>query len=115
MIIRPKAGISKPFSMIDSAEVEVLEEAEANTMPLILSDWRHRTSEQTMRDQSAAGFATAVCIDSLLVNGKGAVDCWSREEINALASPAVRPVFGAAGLQMTDKGYTLFSISGGFS
>ena len=105
--IKPKTGTEKPFAMISSAEVDLLEEAEASTMPLMLSDWRHRTSDQTWDDELAANFETAICMDSLLLNGKGAVDCWSRAEINKFTSPAVAPIFAANGIQMTDKGYAL--------
>ncbi|KAF1935929.1 hypothetical protein EJ02DRAFT_427971 [Clathrospora elynae] len=102
--IKPKPGIPKPFSKIAPTEVDLLEEAESNTTPLVLSDWRHRTSDETWHDQVASGFASSVCMDSLLVNGKGAVDCWSRKDIDALTSPDVVELFSVNGLQMTDKG-----------
>lgn len=43
-------------------------------------------------------------MDSLLINGKGAVDCWPRKEIDALTSPSVAPLLQANGLKFTDKG-----------
>lgn len=107
MIIRPKEGIPKPFVLISKADVDSLEEAEANVQPLILTDWRHRTADQTWSDQVASGLESAICMDSLLVNGKGAVDCWSREDINAYVDPAIAPLLKSNGLQLTDKGYVL--------
>ncbi|KAF1931350.1 multicopper oxidase [Didymella exigua CBS 183.55] len=104
IIIEPKAGLSKPFDKIAPAQVELLEEAEASAAPLLLSDWRHRTSEETWADQLASGLESAICMDSLLVNGKGAVDCWSREEITKFTSPGIAPVLTLGGLEMTDKG-----------
>ncbi|KAF3006914.1 hypothetical protein E8E13_011206 [Curvularia kusanoi] len=105
IIIKPKRGVAKPFHKIAPAEVALLEEAEAKVAPLLLSDWRHRTSEQTWADQLASGIESAICMDSLLVNGKGAVDCWSRAELNQFTSPALVPVLAQAGnLELSDKG-----------
>ncbi|CAO2655528.1 Nn.00g043310.m01.CDS01 [Neocucurbitaria sp. VM-36] len=104
IIIKPKAGAPKPFHLIAPEEVNLLEEAEANVAPMILTDWRHRTSEETWQDQLASGLESAICMDSLLVNGKGSVDCWSREEINAFTNPEIVPLLQANNLQMTNKG-----------
>ena len=103
--IKPKAGIAKPFDKIAPADIGLLEKAEANVVPLLLSDWRHRTSEQTWADQLASGLESSICMDSLLVNGKGAVNCWSREEINQFTSPGIAPVLAQMNLELTDKGY----------
>lgn len=104
MIIKPKPGNSKPFHLIAPEEVDLLEDAEENVSPLILTDWRHRTSEQTWNDQVASNVQSAACMDSLLVNGKGAVNCWSRQEITASVNQDVAPILQANGLQLTDKG-----------
>lgn len=104
MYIKPKSGAENPFHLIDPAEVDLLKEAEASIAPMILSDWRHKTSDATWQDQLASGIESAICMDSLLVNGKGAVDCWSREDINAFTNPAIVPLLQANGLQMTNKG-----------
>lgn len=103
--ITPKPGIAKPFGMISEEEVELLEEAEAAVQPVLLTDWRHRTSEQTWKDQVASGIESAICMDSLLVNGKGAVECWPREEIDANVDPSITPILKSNGLKLTDKGY----------
>ncbi|KAJ4371150.1 hypothetical protein N0V83_004366 [Neocucurbitaria cava] len=104
MYIKPKAGAENPFHLIDPAEVDLLKETEASVAPMILSDWRHKTSDATWQDQLASGIESAICMDSLLVNGKGAVDCWSREDINTFTNPAIVPLLQANGLQMTNKG-----------
>ncbi|KAJ4359831.1 uncharacterized protein N0V89_000387 [Didymosphaeria variabile] len=104
IIIKPKAGIAKPFDKIAPEDVKLLEAAEARVTPLIISDWRHKTSSETWDLEVAAGLESAVCVDSLLVNGKGAVDCWSREELTKYTNPAVAPVLQQANLSMTDKG-----------
>jgi hypothetical protein len=89
VIIKPLGGNPKPFHMI-STDIHLLEEAEAQVKPLLLSDWRHRPSVPTWNDEVASGIATAECMDSLLVNGKGRVDCWPRAEIDAFINPASR-------------------------
>ncbi|ORY08454.1 Cupredoxin [Clohesyomyces aquaticus] len=104
IIIKPKSGLSKPFTAISPDEVDALEAAEKNVRPLLLSDWRHTTSERTWELQLASGIESAVCMDSLLINGKGAVDCWSREEITQFTSPGIAPLLQQNNLTMTDKG-----------
>lgn len=108
IIIKPRVGIPKPFAKIAPAEVDLLEEAEANVAPLLLSDWRHRTSDETWNDQIASGLESAICMDSLLVNGKGSVSCWSREDIDAFTNPSIAPLLKSNGLQLTNKGYVRF-------
>jgi hypothetical protein len=73
-------------------------------VPLLLSDWRHRSSEQIWADQLASGLESSICMDSLLVNGKGAVDCWSRAELTQFTSPGIAPLLAAGNLELTDKG-----------
>ncbi|KAJ4403667.1 hypothetical protein N0V91_006367 [Didymella pomorum] len=104
IIIKSKAGTVKPFDKVDPVAVHLLEEAEADVVPLLLSDWRHRTSEQTWGDQLASGLESSICMDSLLVNGKGAVDCWSRAELIQFTSPGIAPLLAAGNLELTDKG-----------
>lgn len=91
--------------MISSTDVHLLEEAEAQVKPLLLSDWRHRPSQLTFNDTIASGIDTQNCMDSVLVNGKGAVDCWPRSQIDEFVSPAVAPLLTTSGLKLTDKGY----------
>lgn len=43
-------------------------------------------------------------MDSILVNGKGAVDCWSRADITQFTSPGIAPVLTLGNLELTDKG-----------
>jgi FtsP/CotA-like multicopper oxidase with cupredoxin domain len=105
IIIKPQPGTLKPFAKISAADVQLLEHAESHVRPLMLSDWRHRTSDQTWNDTVTSGIDTTVCMDSVVINGKGSVDCWPRADINAAVSPAAAPFLNATGLQLTDKGY----------
>lgn len=54
--------------------------------PLILSDWRNIPSGKIIDIETAANMETP-CLDSLLINGKGTVNCWSAEKIASLLSP----------------------------
>ncbi|KAF2020995.1 multicopper oxidase [Aaosphaeria arxii CBS 175.79] len=104
IIIKPKSGITKPFDKIAPAEVELLEAAESKVTPLVVSDWRHTGSKHTWDLQLASGIESSICMDSILLNGKGAVNCWSREDISAFTSPAIAPLLKELNLTMTDKG-----------
>jgi FtsP/CotA-like multicopper oxidase with cupredoxin domain len=104
IVIRPRAGILKPFNFIPGADFDELEEAESNSQPLLLTDWRHRTSDETWNDQMASGIESAVCMDSLLVNGRGVVECLSREDIDAAVDPGILPLLTQNGLKLTNKG-----------
>lgn len=67
--------------------------AEENTSPLLLSDWRLLTSEQIWDAEEASG-VDAFCANALLINGKGSVTCFSQDEINALTTPAQKGALG---------------------
>ncbi|KAF2689829.1 multicopper oxidase [Lentithecium fluviatile CBS 122367] len=73
-------------------------------IPVVVSDRRHTTSERTWELELASGLESAICMDALLVNGKGAVDCWPREQITQFTNPGLVPLFQENNLQMTDKG-----------
>lgn len=91
--------------MIAPDETEWLTMAEAEVKPLLLSVWNHRTSSQILDDQVASGLETSLCLDSVLVNGKGSVDCWSRKEIEQYTGSGFAPLLSPGNLSLTDKGY----------
>ena len=103
MIIKPSPSVEKPFAKID-ADIHALKHAESKSRPLLLGDWRHTTSDRTWELQVASGLESAICMDSLLVNGKGAVSCWSREDIDRFTNPGIAPLLEQNGLEMTNKG-----------
>ena len=49
-------------------------------------------------------------MDSILVNGKGAVNCLPQQELNSLVNPNLATVLQQANLQVTDKGSVLRHI-----
>lgn len=79
--------------------------AEANTQPIMLSDWRLLTSEEIWAAEEATGL-DAHCVNALLVNGKGSIECFARDTIDALTTDAQKSVLN--GESLTDMAYVLF-------
>jgi FtsP/CotA-like multicopper oxidase with cupredoxin domain len=106
IIIKPKRGLKRPFDMItdDPDELDLLRAAEGNVQPLILSDWRHMTSHDSWDIQKDSKVESSSCMDSVLVNGKGAVYCWKPDEIEYFTKPEVKPLLEENDMTMTDKG-----------
>jgi hypothetical protein len=44
-------------------------------------------------------------MDSILVNGKGAVECFSRDVLDAFQAPSIAHIMKPNNLSLTDKGY----------
>jgi hypothetical protein len=105
IIIKPADDIPRPFDKIEGADYGELWTAEQNVQPVLLSDWRHKTSEETWTDQLASGVETAICMDSVLVNGKGAVECLSRDVLDAFQAPDIAHIMKPNNLSLTNKGY----------
>ncbi|KAL2006467.1 hypothetical protein VTN00DRAFT_9135 [Thermoascus crustaceus] len=99
--IRPDKSVERPFGKIttDAGELEAMLAAEEKTKPIILSDWRHLTSEEVWEAEEATGL-DAYCSNSLLINGKGSVNCFSRETIDQWTTPAHKMVLN--GTRLTD-------------
>ncbi len=104
IIIRPSHSAAKPFGLIsnDSREVRAMEKAERETVPLLLSDWRHTTADETWNLTLRAGFEVP-CFDSVLINGKGSVRCRTVDEINSLLKQEQKDLLKAFNSTMTDK------------
>jgi len=104
--IKPADFVERPFALIsnDSNELEAMRKAEENTKPLVLSDWRHLPSEKVWEAEEATGL-DAFCANSLLINGKGSVNCLSRATIDEFTSPALKLLLN--GSQLTDMGCVL--------
>ena len=104
IIIKPKSSITKPFSKIPGADVKALQQAEDNVSPLVVSDWRHVTSDQTWQYSLDSGFESALCQDTILLNGKGYIDCWSKADLTKYTNPAWAPILQQMNLTITAKG-----------
>ncbi|GKT49756.1 laccase abr2 [Colletotrichum spaethianum] len=85
IVIHPEASAARPFDKISNqpATVRAMKQAEASVRPLVLSDHRHVTSERGWEINVASGLETP-CYDSILINGKGRVECWAPEKMASL-------------------------------
>jgi FtsP/CotA-like multicopper oxidase with cupredoxin domain len=83
--VEPRSDVQRPFSKISTVpyELQAMLQAEKNTHPIMLSDWRAFTSEETLQIEEDSG-VQATCANAILVNGKGAVICPPQDHINAL-------------------------------
>ncbi|KAM0280847.1 hypothetical protein ACHAQH_003877 [Verticillium albo-atrum] len=105
ILIHPRQDRQKPFSLIssDSLAISAMKAAELAAKPLVLSDIRHMPSQRVW-DIAAEANVELTCYDSLLVNGKGGIQCRSPEEIESLQSREQNMFLDTFGGAMTDKG-----------
>ena len=109
LIIHPKKSRPTPFSLIskDPKTLSAISKAVANVKPLVLSDWRNFNSDEVYGIEAAANMEVP-CYDSLLINGKGKVNCWSPEKIASSITPAQQQLLKLGGATaMTAKAYVL--------
>lgn len=101
--VRADDSVERPFRLIteDKETLEAMHKAEENTTPILLSDWRQLTSEEIWQAEEATGL-DAMCVNAILVNGKGSVNCLGQETLNAATTTPQRNVLGDASL--TDIG-----------
>jgi len=107
LIIHPKKDRPSPFSLIskDQSTLSAINKAVAEIKPLLLSDWRNIPSARAEEFQIASGMDVP-CYDSLLINGKGKVDCWSADKLASLLSATQQQLLKAANATaLTAKGY----------
>ncbi|KIW52025.1 hypothetical protein, variant 3 [Exophiala xenobiotica] len=76
LLIHPSPSRRRPFESLarDSTELEVMLQAERAATPLLLTDWYHRLSDVIYDEYFTTG-AFPQCVDSLLANGYGRVQC----------------------------------------
>ncbi|PWY72964.1 L-ascorbate oxidase [Aspergillus heteromorphus CBS 117.55] len=93
--VEPDESVPRPFHLISNrtADLRALLQAEKNTQPLIISDWRYFTAEQTLEIEEASG-VQAYCANSVLLNGKGSILCPPQEHINELTRSGEKGVLG---------------------
>ncbi|KUJ08107.1 laccase TilA [Mollisia scopiformis] len=101
--IQPKSGTPTPFTMIsnDSNTLRQLNEQVNNPQIVMLSDWSHFTSQE-LHDVSIAAGIDPLCGDSILINGKGNVNCPGVPFLMSLVPPTITPLL--MGQNLTDKG-----------
>lgn len=101
--IRPSASVEKPFHLItkNSIERRSIERAEQHSSPIMVSDWRQLTSEQVWNAEKATHL-DSYCVNALLINGKGSINCLDRNTLNKHLSPAQKTLLN--GQNITDTG-----------
>ncbi|KAH6651959.1 multicopper oxidase [Truncatella angustata] len=105
IVIHPKAGTVTPYSLItqDPASLHAIKEAEKHRIPMLLSDWRHIISDLEW-DISKESRIEHICFDSIIVNGKGNVNCLTPEQMAPLTIPAQAGLLSLVnGSTLTDK------------
>ncbi|KAK2800144.1 hypothetical protein FQN50_008239 [Emmonsiellopsis sp. PD_5] len=103
IVIKPAEGRPAPFKQITSspAELKKIRKAELNPKPMFVSDWSHYTSHEYFTI-AKEGVIDNICVDSILINGKGSVICKSQDEYNSMARPDQKLLLGEE--KLTDKG-----------
>ncbi|KAJ9298682.1 hypothetical protein DTO271G3_3649 [Paecilomyces variotii] len=113
--INPKPGSPQPFGLISNNEddIRAMRRAEANPRLVVLSDWDHLTSEEYQGLQEYSGL-DIFCVDSILINGRGAVHCPSADELYSYETPYLKGAID--NLNLTDKGCypNIFKTQGAF-
>ncbi|OJJ48518.1 hypothetical protein ASPZODRAFT_150730 [Penicilliopsis zonata CBS 506.65] len=114
--INPAPGTPAPWDLIsqDKTDIKNLEKAELNTNLVVLSDWDHLTSEEYQNLQVESGL-DLFCVDSVLINGKGAIYCPGSEEIASLETSYLKA--SIANQPLSDKGCypNIYKTQGNFS
>ncbi|PYH89083.1 L-ascorbate oxidase [Aspergillus ellipticus CBS 707.79] len=103
LYVEPDESVQKPFHLISNrtADLRALAQAEKNTQPIIISDWRYFTAEEMLDIEEASG-VQAYCANSILFNGKGSIMCPPQDHINELTRSGEKDVLG--NLTMSDMG-----------
>ncbi|KAL7410076.1 multicopper oxidase-domain-containing protein [Mrakia frigida] len=91
LYINPRPGREQPFHLIPNATVDQLVRAETESKKVLLADWSHRSSEEILTTWNATSISP-LCIQSMLINGRGQQIC---------ASPAT---LAASGTNLTAQG-----------
>ncbi|KAL1970786.1 hypothetical protein VTN77DRAFT_2620 [Rasamsonia byssochlamydoides] len=114
--IRPKRHTPTPFHLIsnDPEDLEAMHRTERDPRLVVLSDWEHLTSEEYFNLQKISGL-DIFCVDSILINGKGAVHCPSADELYSYETPYLKGAID--NLNLTDKGCypNIYKTQGNYS
>ncbi|KAK8113864.1 hypothetical protein PG999_005933 [Apiospora kogelbergensis] len=105
IIIHPKDDPTGLYSLVtkDPASLEAIKSAEKHRYPVMLGDWRHVPSS-VVTEISQKSHIDLLCFDSVLVNGKGKVDCLTPEQQAPLTTKAQQQLLGRVnGSTLTDK------------
>lgn len=105
IVIHPASSTPTPYELITKnvKSLSAIQAAEKTRIPLLISDWRHIESGYEWESSRKSGVENP-CFDSILVNGKGKVNCLSKEQQAALITPTRQMLLGLVpGSSLTDK------------
>ncbi|KAL8822659.1 MAG: hypothetical protein Q9191_006609 [Dirinaria sp. TL-2023a] len=103
--IRPPPNAPQPFSQFanGSQDLAAMKKADETPRLVMLSDWDHLTSDEYLAAEQASNLDT-FCVDSMLVNGKGSVNCQPQSLLNNLTLPPLLQLLN--GSFVSDRGCT---------
>ncbi|KAH7029094.1 multicopper oxidase [Microdochium trichocladiopsis] len=103
IVIHPASDTPTPYGLIPGVSVETIQQAEAARIPIVLSDWAHITSYDDWSISTKSKMEN-LCIDSVLINGKGNVYCVPAAEQPGLMTSGQAAILQAVqGAMLTDK------------
>ncbi|KAI1496446.1 multicopper oxidase [Biscogniauxia marginata] len=105
IVIHAAPEVQRPYRVItdDPVSLHAIEQAEKIRIPMVLSDWRHITSDKEW-EISQESRIEHICFDSILINGKGNVNCVPPEKQPSLMTPGQAALLSVLrGAKLTDK------------
>jgi len=75
-MIRPSSSRARPFEQLATSNGDLVKllQAERDATPVLLTDWTHELSDAIYSQYFETG-AFPFCVDSILANGYGKVEC----------------------------------------
>jgi FtsP/CotA-like multicopper oxidase with cupredoxin domain len=103
--IQPPNGVSPALSKISNSSRDrgIMQRAIRQPYTALVSDWTKFTSDQYYQAEHDSGY-DLYCVDSILLNGKGAVNCQPQSLLDAQVNPNLGKLLQAANLSVSDKG-----------
>lgn len=100
LLIHPSPSLQRPFESLakNATDLPALLQAERNATPVLLADWYHNLSNSVYQEYMTTG-AFPNCVDSLLANGRGRVQCLPDSVL--MAGPALEPDSGSMNMSST--------------
>ncbi|KAJ4267592.1 hypothetical protein NW762_003701 [Fusarium torreyae] len=107
IIVHPRPNEPNPFHLIadDEKTLYAMQDAVKHVKPIVISDFVHLTSKEKWDMTLAAGIEDS-CYDSVLINGKGSVECLPQDVIDSNLNEIQKSYLALLpeGAAFTDKG-----------
>ncbi|KAI8648535.1 hypothetical protein NCS55_01492200 [Fusarium keratoplasticum] len=97
LLIRPAASRQRPFASLarNRGDAAALHEAERDATNILLNDWTHELSDVVFARYLKTG-AFPSCVDSILANGNGRVQCLPQSVLEAGPGLGIEPTNSTA-------------------